>query len=519
MVHQALDSAFDAVMDVNAPVTQIGTGFMFTEGPVWNPAEQFLFFSDIPGDVRRGWDPDNGIQEIARPCNKGNGMTYDADLNLLVCQHATSSVVRISPDGGEETIASHFEGQELNSPNDIVVKSDGSIWFTDPTYGRMPGFGVERDVELGFQGVYRIPAGGGAPELMVNRYTFDQPNGLCFCPDESKLYINDTIQTNIRVYDVAADGSLMNERVFASGISDPELPGVPDGMKCDAQGNVWVTAPGGMWVYAPSGYLIGKVQVPELVANFHWGGDDWRTVFACASTSVYTVPVKVGPSHEPFMDNGPSGASGTQIDKTDELSLSGRKCALIIQDMQNDVVMSGGAFADSGAPIHCQEQGNIANIADLADACRKKGAPVIHVWFQVAQGCPEVTMNAPLFEGLRETGALVKGSWGAEPVDGLRPEPGDLIVVKSRMSPWETTGIETILKAHDVDTIINTGAWTNMAVEHTARTAADRGYRVISPEDATSTMNAEWQAAAMNFALQNVSVVTDTKTVLRELSS
>lgn len=311
----------------------------------------------------------------------------------------------------------------------------------------------------------------------------------------------------------------MNERVFASGISDPELPGVPDGMKCDAQGNVWVTAPGGMWVYAPSGYLIGKVRVPELVANFHWGGDDWRTVFACASTSVYTVPVKVGPSHEPFMDNGPSGASGTQIDKTDELSLSGRKCALIIQDMQNDVVMPGGAFADSGAPIHCQEQGNISNISALADACRKKGAPVIHVWFRVEPGCPEVTMNAPLFEGLRETGALVKGSWGAEPVDGLRPEPGDLIVVKSRMSPWETTGIETILKAHGVDTIINTGAWTNMAVEHTARTAADRGYRVISPEDATSTMNAEWQAAAMNFALQNVSVVTDTKTVLRELSS
>ena len=142
MVHQALDSSFHALIDGAAPVSQIGNGFEFTEGPIWNPVEKFLFFSDMPGDVRRGWDPAGGVQEIARPSNKGNGMTYDANLNLLVCEHATSSVVRITPDGKTEVLASHFEGKELNSPNDIVVKSDGSIWFTDPTYGRMPGFGV-----------------------------------------------------------------------------------------------------------------------------------------------------------------------------------------------------------------------------------------------------------------------------------------------------------------------------------------------------------------------------------------
>lgn len=516
MVHQAFDSSFHALIDETAPVSQIGSGFEFTEGPIWNPVEKFLFFSDMPGDVRRGWDPAGGVQEIARPSNKGNGMTYDANLNLLVCEHATSSVVRITPDGKTEVLASHFEGKELNSPNDIVVKSDGSIWFTDPTYGRMPGFGVEREVELGFQGVYRIRPGGGGPELMVNRYTFVQPNGLCFCPDESKLYVNDTDQTNIRVFDVGPGGQLTNERIFASSIVDPEIDGVPDGMKCDAMGNVWVTAPGGLWVYAPSGYLIGKVAVPELVANFHWGGDDWRTLFVCASTSLYSIPVKVGSRREPFMAAVSDGRP-QKIEKNDGLSIDPARCALIIQDMQNDVVMEGGAFAESGAPLHCAEQNNIENIAELAAICRQRGIPVIHVWFQVEEGCPELTMNAPLFEGVRETGGLVKGTWGAQSVERLAPQRGDYTVVKSRMSPWETTNLETILKARNVDTIINTGAWTNMAVEHTARVAADRGYRVVSPEDACSTMNAEWHQAAMNYALQNVSTVTDTHSVLNAL--
>lgn len=147
-------------------------------------------------------------------------------------------------DGAREVLASHFEGKELNSPNDIVVGKDGSIYFTDPTYGRMPVFGVERPAQLGFQGVYRI-ATDGALALTVEKSLFTQPNGLCFSPDESLLYVNDTAQANIRVFDVV-DGALVNMRVFASGITDPVEAGAPDGMKCDAQGNIWVTAPGGM---------------------------------------------------------------------------------------------------------------------------------------------------------------------------------------------------------------------------------------------------------------------------------
>ena len=216
----------------------------------------------MPGDVRRRWDARRGVVEVKRPSNKCNGMTYDAELNLIVCEHATSSLIRERPDGRREVLASHFENQELNSPNDVCVHSSGAIYFSDPWYGRMPVYGVERPRQLGFQGVYRVPPGGGAPKLLVDRYLFEQPNGLCFSPDERTLYVNDTVQALIRAFDVEADGSLSNARVFASGIRSELEPGVPDGMKCDQRGNVWVTAPGGVWVYSPAGELLGKVRVP-----------------------------------------------------------------------------------------------------------------------------------------------------------------------------------------------------------------------------------------------------------------
>jgi gluconolactonase len=212
----AIDVKSEKLYDLvgrDAQVERLATGFTFTEGPLWNKEGGFLLFSDMPGDVRRRWDERNGVQEVARPSNKGNGMTYDAEGRLVVCEHSTSSVVRIDPDGagsGRELIASHYQGKELNSPNDVVVKADGSIYFSDPTYGRMPGFGVEREQELAFQGVYRVPPGGGEPHLLID--DFDQPNGLCFSPDESLLYINDTTRAHIRVFDVAAGGTIANGR-------------------------------------------------------------------------------------------------------------------------------------------------------------------------------------------------------------------------------------------------------------------------------------------------------------------
>jgi gluconolactonase len=301
MTHATMRPEFEDLIDPYASVGQVGTGFTFTEGPIWHPIDHYLLFSDMPADVRRLWEDRRGVTEAKRPSNKCNGMTYDADLNLIVCEHATSSLVRERPDGGRDILASHFERQELNSPNDVCVRSDGSIYFSDPWFGRMPVFGVERPRQLGFQGVYRVPPGGGAPQLLVDRFLFDQPNGLCFSPDERLLYVNDTVQASLRVFDVAADGSLSNGRIFATGIRSSLEPGVPDGMKCDQRGNIWVTAPGGVWVYAPSGNLLGKVRIPELVANLAWGGPDFRTLFLTATHSVYRVTTKVGPHREPYM--------------------------------------------------------------------------------------------------------------------------------------------------------------------------------------------------------------------------
>src|SRR5580698_9884311 len=326
MAHVAVRPEFGELIDADARIEPIGSGFIFTEGPVWHPRDHFLLFSDMPGDVRRRWDERDGVVEARRPANKCNGMTYDADLNLIVCEHATSTLARERPDGRREILASHFEGQELNSPNDVCVRADGSIYFSDPWYGRMPVFGLERPRQLGFQGVYRVAPDGGAPQLLVDRYLFDQPNGLCFSPDEKRLYVNDTVQARIRVFDVAADGSLSNGRIFATGIRSSLEPGVPDGMKCDQRGNIWVTAPGGVWVYAANGDLLGKVRVPENVANLAWGGTNFRTLFMTATHSVYTVTTKVGPRNEPYMTvargaaaaaSAPApiiGAKGLQLD-------------------------------------------------------------------------------------------------------------------------------------------------------------------------------------------------------------
>ena len=531
MTHEALRPEFYNLVDQYAPVGQLCTGFEFTEGPIWHPRENFLLFSDMPGDVRRRWDA-NGVREVMRPANKCNGMTYDAELNLIVCEHSTSSLVRERPDGRREVLASHFEGRELNSPNDVCVSTGGSIYFTDPWYGRMPVFGVERPRELGFQGVYRVVPGreGQEPELLTERYLLEMPNGLCFSPDEKLLYINDTERALIRVFDVEPDGSLANGRLFASGIKSELKPGVPDGMKCDAEGNVWVTAPGGVWVYNRSGTLIGKLAVPEMVANLHWGGPDWRTLYLCATHSVYTVTTKVGPRNEPFMRSAPAAPTVTASPATPPpaapaetastevgLNLDPARCALIIQDMQNDVMMDGGAFADSGSPEHAKQQNVVTNIRRLADACRRAGVMVIHVWFVVEPGAPGVTLNAPLFEGLVDAKALVRDTWGVAPAAGLEPKPGDHVVEKMRMSAWEGSALETVLKSGKRDIIIDTGAWTNMSIEHTARTGADKGYIVVVPEDCCSTMSADWHNASINYAMQNVAAVTKADEVIAAL--
>jgi gluconolactonase len=184
-----------------------------------------------------------------------------------------------------------------------------------------------------------------------------------------------------------------------------------------------------------------------------------------------------------------------------------KSAALVIQDLQNDVIIEGGAFADSGAPAHATSQNVVENVKGLADACRRLGAPVIHVWYVVEQGAPGLKQNAPLFEGVRSANALVRGTWGAAPADGLEPQDGDHVVEKMRMNGFYETRLDILLRGLGVETLIITGAWTNMSIEHTARHAADAGYRAVVASDGTSTVSDEWQNAALNYAMQNVAVV------------
>lgn len=276
---------------------RIATGFIFTEGPVWDP-EGFLLFSDMPGDIRRRWSAAEGVTVIRDPANKCNGMAYDELGRLLVCEHSTSRLVRESDRGEVEVLASTYDGKELNSPNDVVVASNGDIFFSDPTYGRTPDFGLEREPDLDFRGIYRL---SGA-ELTLLDTEFTQPNGLCLSPDESRLYVNDTERATIVVYPMLANGGLGARSPFADGVGEIDFDvGVVDGMKCDAEGNVLVTGPNGIWVFDPSGLHLGVIEVPEVAGNLNWGGSDWSTLYITASTSVYCVETAVSGAPVPNM--------------------------------------------------------------------------------------------------------------------------------------------------------------------------------------------------------------------------
>ena len=281
------DGRLDAIVAADAACEQVATGFKFTEGPLWHAAGRFLLFSDMPGDIMRRWDAQSGVQTFRQPCHKSNGLTYDRQGRLLVCEHASSHVTRTEPDGRQTVLASHWQGKELNSPNDIVCKSDGAIYFTDPTYGRMDVFGLKRDVVLGFRGVYRIATDG---KLGLLADDFGQPNGLCFSLDERRLFVNDTDKRHIRVFDVRDDGSVSGGAVWAE--PKGEGRGAPDGMKIDSAGNVYCCGPGGVHVFAPDATPLGVLRTPEVVANFCWGDDDLKSLYATCSTSLYRIRMR-----------------------------------------------------------------------------------------------------------------------------------------------------------------------------------------------------------------------------------
>jgi gluconolactonase len=201
------------------------------------------------------------------------------------------------------------------------------------------------------------------------------------------------------------------------------------------------------------------------------------------------------------------------------LQLDPKRSALIIQDLQNDVMIEGGAFADSGAPAHATAQNVVANVADLAAACRSAGVPVIHIWYIVEAGAAGLKQNAPLFQGVKEADALVRGTWGAAPADGLEPQDGDHVVEKMRMNGFYETRLDILLRGLGADTLLVTGAWTNMSIEHTARHGADAGYEVVVASDGTSTTGDEWQNAALNYAMTNVAKVATCAEIKTALGS
>jgi gluconolactonase len=293
--------AFRRLIPEGTEVEQIAGGFGFTEGPVWNG--DHLLFSDIPNNriVRwrelaegpevttyaypSGWPLDQPTRVVLRG---SNGLTLDRQGRLLACEHGNRRVSRHEPDGRVVALAERFDGRRLNSPNDVVCRADGRIYFTDPNAGLFGSRDNIEGKELPFQGVFRFDPDGSL-HVVVDDFRF--PNGLAFSPDERTLYVDDSDRHHIRAFDVGATGDLSNGRVFAD-LTHPDR-GVPDGMKVDAEGNVYCTAAGGLWVLDAGGTVLGRIVTPEQPANCAWGSADWKTLFVTARTSLYRLRVAV----------------------------------------------------------------------------------------------------------------------------------------------------------------------------------------------------------------------------------
>ncbi|HEY4372368.1 MAG TPA: SMP-30/gluconolactonase/LRE family protein [Burkholderiales bacterium] len=282
---------FEKIVTPESRLDVIAHDLMFGEGPVWNKRTGEFFWVDIIGDTIWKWKPGGARSVVVRPSYRADGMTFDLEGRLVVAGWSWRRVWRLEHDGSITTLCSEFEGQKLNSPNDIVVKSDGSIWFTDPSGGlnnvEMHGDDVQRYMD--YHGVFRISPDGKTTTLVVKELTY--PNGLAFTKDEKQLYINDTRENNIRVWDVNADGTLSNKRMFCQ-LQGPEA-GVADGMKVDEDGNVYCTGPAGIHVHDKNGKLLGRILIPGHTTNLGFGDADWKSLFITTYTSVFRVRLGV----------------------------------------------------------------------------------------------------------------------------------------------------------------------------------------------------------------------------------
>ena len=293
---EARDPRLNDLIAPDTAIERVAGGFAFTEGPVWRRGE--LLFSDIPNQRIGRWRRlPEGPELTTFARGMSNGLTLDRQGRVLAAEHNGRRVTRVADDGARTVLAEQFQGKRLNSPNDIVVKSDGTIYFTDPPYGVQPSpAGVPRPEgwwkapiegkEQARNGVYRLAADG---RLDLVADDFALPNGLAFSPDERVLYIDDSAHKHIRAFDVRPDGTLTGSRILLDMASND--PGVPDGLKVDVQGNVFCTGPGGVWVCRPDGALLGRIVLPELPANLAWG-EDGSVLFITARTSVYRLQTR-----------------------------------------------------------------------------------------------------------------------------------------------------------------------------------------------------------------------------------
>ncbi|WP_366555296.1 SMP-30/gluconolactonase/LRE family protein [Aquibaculum sediminis] len=288
--YEVHDPRFRYLVLPNARLEELYRGCRWAEGPVWFSDANQLLFSDIPNQRLLRWEPEGGVSVFRQPSNFTNGNTRDRQGRLVSCEHGTRRVTRTEIDGSVTVLADCHDGKRLNSPNDVVVRSDGSIWFTDPTYGILSDYeGYKADPEQTSNNVYRIDPDSGACRVVCD--DFGQPNGLAFSPDERILYVADSAASHdeqaprhIRAFDVNEAGTLSNGRAFAEIDA-----GIPDGFRLDTQGNLWSSARDGIHCFAPDGTLLGKILVPQLVANLTFGGPRRNRLFITATESLYSV--------------------------------------------------------------------------------------------------------------------------------------------------------------------------------------------------------------------------------------
>ena len=291
---EVIDPSFEACFVGHARVERLWTGARWSEGPVWSAAGRYLLWSDIPNNRILRWDDTDGsVSTFRQPSNNSNGQTVDRQGRLITCEHLTRRVTRTEFDGTVTVVADRFEGKRLNSPNDVVVKSDGTIWFTDPSYGILMDYEGERaESEIGACHVYRVDQDGSVHQVTTDYF---KPNGLAFSPDEKHLYIADTGITHdpdgpkhIRKHAVNPDNTLSGGAVFATCTE-----GLFDGFRFDRDGRIWSSAADGVHCLDPSGALIGKIHIPELVGNVCFGGPKLNRLFICGTTSLYSVFLNV----------------------------------------------------------------------------------------------------------------------------------------------------------------------------------------------------------------------------------